>query len=282
MSLQLPKYDLHCHSTASDGTLSPQALLSRAQERNIEVLALTDHDTLNGVQRLRSEGVPDSIKLIPGLELTANWRKRILHIVGLGVDPDSIALNEYLSGLESLRQQRADRICERMVKAGAPADALSNTVREIARGSVVGRPHIAKALVKIGFVNSEQAAFKSYLGTGKVGDVKMDWPDHAAAVAAIKDAGGWAILAHPTKYKMTFTKIREAVDDFLNVGGDGIEVSYTGISPNHLRDLERLAERKNMLVSAGSDFHSPEHGWTDLGKYSPVNDLSRHVLTKLL
>jgi len=282
MSLQFPKYDLHCHSTASDGTLSPQALLNRAQERGLEVLALTDHDTLNGVHLLRSEGIPDSVTLIPGLELTASWRNRILHIVGLGVDPDSTVLNEYLSGLEALRQQRAEKICERLVKAGAPVEVLQETVAEIAKGSVIGRPHIAKALVKIGFVNNEQAAFKSYLGTGKVGDVKMNWPDHNAAVTAIKEAGGWAILAHPTKYKMTFTKIREAVDDFLSAGGDGIEVSYTGITPNHLRDLERLADRKNMLVSAGSDFHSPEHGWTDLGKYAPVNDLSRHVLTKLL
>ena len=88
MSLQFPKYDLHCHSTASDGTLSPQALLNRAQERGIEVLALTDHDTLNGVHLLRSEGIPDSVTLVPGLELTASWRNRILHIVGLGVDPD--------------------------------------------------------------------------------------------------------------------------------------------------------------------------------------------------
>ena len=281
MSIQFPKYDLHCHSTASDGRLSPEALLARAIDRRIEVLSLTDHDTLKGVKELIARA-DSSIQIIPGLELTASWNNRVLHIIGLGVDENDRNLNRYLEHLDVLRQARADKICERLVKQGVSREPLFSAVKENSAGAIVGRPHIAKSLVDMGVVNSEQAAFKQYLGTGKTGDVKMDWPSFTDAISVINGAGGEAVLAHPTKYKMTFTKIRAVVNDFVAGGGSAIEVSYTGISPNHQADLERLARKMDIMVSAGSDFHSPSHGWTDVGKFPPVKDLSRHVLSKLL
>lgn len=281
MSTQFPKYDLHCHSTASDGSLTPEELLQRARDRQLQVLALTDHDTLNGVNKIIDLS-DTGLTFIPGLELTANWNNRMLHIVGLGVDPADCNLNSYLQGLNELRQKRAEKICERLVKTGISRGALYAAVKKHSADAIIGRPHIAKALVDIGAVNSEQAAFKHYLGAGKIGDVKMDWPGFDKAIAVIKSAGGEAVLAHPTKYKMTFTKIRSVVNDFVSVGGSAIEVSYTGISPNHQADLERLARKMGIMISAGSDFHSPAHGWTDIGKYPPVLDDSNHVLTKLL
>lgn len=281
MSTQFRKYDLHCHSTASDGSLTPEALLQRAIDRRVEVLALTDHDTLNGVNQILA--LPDvGLTFIPGLELTASWNNRMLHIVGLGVNPGDDNLNSYLQRLNVLRQERAEKICERLIKTGVSREPLTAAVKKYAEGAIIGRPHIAKAMVDIGVVNSEQAAFKQYLGAGKTGDVKMDWPDFDEAIAVINDAGGEAVLAHPTKYKMTFTKIRSVVNDFVSEGGSAIEVSYTGISPNHQADLERLARKMDIMISAGSDFHSPSYGWTDIGKYPPVLDDSNHVLAKLL
>jgi len=281
MSTQLPKYDLHCHSTASDGSLPPAELVQRAIDRRVEVLALTDHDTLNGVKKI-IEQQDKQLKFIPGLELTANWNNRMLHIVGLGIDPSDCKLNSYLRGLNELRLKRADKICERLIKAGISREPLFAAVKSHAADAIIGRPHIAKALVDINAVGSEQAAFKQYLGAGKIGDVKMDWPGFEEAIAVIKGAGGEAVLAHPTKYKMTFTKIRSVVADFVSEGGSAIEVSYTGISPNHQADLERLARKMDIMISAGSDFHSPSYGWTDIGKFPPVLDDSNHVLAKLL
>ena len=281
MSNQFPKYDLHCHSTASDGSLLPEELLQRALDRRVEVLALTDHDTLNGVKAIM-EQKDLQLKFIPGLELTASWNNRMLHIVGLGVDPADCRLNNYLRELNVLRQRRAEKICERLIKLGISRAPLFAAVKRHAGDAILGRPHIAKALVDIGAVNSEQAAFKQYLGAGKSGDVKMDWPGFDEAIAVIKAAGGEAVLAHPTKYKMTFTKIRSMVADFVAEGGSAIEVSYTGISPNHQADLERLARKMGIMISAGSDFHSPSYSWTDIGKFPPVLDDSNHVLAKLL
>lgn len=282
MAIALPKYDLHTHSTASDGALAPEILLERAVANHVEILSLTDHDTLKGVDRLMQTPNPGNIRLLPGVELTADWSGRMVHIVGLNVQPNQAAIRLYLEQLEALRILRAQRICDRLIKSGVPDDNLLEQVVQESGGGSIGRPHFAKVLVRLGMVGSEQAAFKQFLGAGKVGDVKMDWPSLKEAVAVINAAGGEAVLAHPTKYRMTFTKIRSLVSDFADIGGSTLEVSYTGITPNHQVDLERLAAQKNLMISAGSDFHSPAHAWTEVGKFPAVKDPSRHVLLKFL
>lgn len=282
MVAALPKYDLHTHSTASDGTLPPEELLSRAAERGVELLSLTDHDTVAGIDLLKGHPLLDTVRLMSGVELTASWSGRMVHIVGLNIDTQSAQLRRYLEGLERLRNERAEKICQRLVKAGVPDNELLARAKKIAGGGSIGRPHFAQVLVEAGVVNNAQAAFKNYLGAGKTGDVKMQWPTFNEAIDVIRRAGGEAVLAHPTKYKMTFTKIRTLVTDFVQAGGAAIEVSYTGITPNHQADLERLAAQKEILVSAGSDFHSPGQSWTDVGKFPAVKDPERHILTQLL
>ncbi|MBY4677567.1 PHP domain-containing protein [Marinobacterium arenosum] len=272
------RYDLHCHSTASDGTLAPADLLARAEQRELEVLALTDHDTVQGCIELQALDSP--VQLVNGTELTCLWGRRVVHIVGLGVRLADAGLQEYLAGIDLLRQQRAERIAERLMKKGLP-DLLSDARGQAAEG-VVGRPHFAQAMVARGLVSSEQQAFKQYLGAGKTGDVKMDWPTLAQAVAVIRAAGGIAIVAHPTKYRFSFTKIRELVEDFKNCGGRGLEVSYTGISPSHHLELLKLVEQSGLLASAGSDFHSPGHHWTDIGRFMALRREVPHVLEYLL
>lgn len=276
--MQLPHYDLHCHSSASDGALAPEVLLQRAIDRRIKILALTDHDTVKGVQQLVD--LPQSdVTLIPGAEFTGLWGKRILHIVGLGLNLSSPALNTYFAGLNKLRIERAEKMALQLQKMGLPD--LYEKASILASGGTIGRPHFAKAMVAEGVVANEQQAFKKYIGTGQKGDIKVAWPTLETVVKTINDAEGVAILAHPTKYKMTFTKLRSAIDDFISVGGQGIEVSYPGVSNEHQRHLLRIAESKGLLISAGSDFHSPAYGWTDLGKFPQLPAVENHVLSQV-
>lgn len=277
--MELPKYDLHCHTTASDGALEPLVLLERAKQKQIQILAITDHDTLAGIRQFTDQDL-EGIQLIPGVEFTCAWNQRVLHIVGLGLNVDSEELQGYLSNLAELRLARARKVADQLISMGLPD--LYQAAKEKGGDGVIGRPHFAQVMFEQGLVSSEQQAFKKYLGVGKKGDVKMEWPSLTEALAVIKNAGGVSILAHPTKYKMTFTKLRGAINDFTDAGGDGIEVSYPGMTPDHHFQLLRIAKEKNMMISAGSDFHSPNHTWTDLGKYPPLKSDENHVLNYLL
>lgn len=277
--MDLPRYDLHCHSTASDGVLSPAEILQLAQDKNINVLALTDHDTIAGAQALCS-AQQQGVKLILGAEFTCQWNSRILHILGLGINGESEELRNYLCRLELLRTQRAEKIAERLMKMGLPD--LLEAAAKAADGGSIGRPHFARVMQEKGIVSTQQQAFKKYLGAGKKGDVKIEWPELSETVSTISQASGLSVLAHPTKYKMTFTKIREAVHAFKEVGGTGIEVSYPGVTPDQHMHLNRIAKTNQLFVSAGSDFHSPNHGWNDLGKFPALKETDNHILHKLL
>lgn len=277
--MELPNYDLHCHSTASDGSLTPVELVERAIGNGIEVLALTDHDTLSGVAKLQNEESL-GLKLISGTELTAQWNRRVIHVVGLGVDFQSEALITYLDNLAKLRQERSVRIAEQLIKMGLPD--LLEEAKGIAGEGIIGRPHFAKAMIAQGVVSTEQQAFKQYLGTGKKGDIKIEWPSLERVIEVISQAGGIAVLAHPTKYKMTFTKLRAVIKSFVEAGGKAIEVSYPGMTPDHHYHLLRIANENNLMLSAGSDFHTPSQGWTDLGKFPPLKSKDNHVLAALL
>ncbi|WP_343222602.1 PHP domain-containing protein [Marinobacterium ramblicola] len=277
---QLAGYDLHTHSTASDGSLEPEALVREAYAAGVRCLALTDHDTLAGLSRARQAASElDGMHFIDGVELTCLWNGRVIHLLGLGIDPDFAGFGGYMEQLNNLRNERAEEIARKLVKKGLPdllADARSN-----AGQGQIGRPHFAQAMVERRLVLTPQQAFDNWLGQGKVGDVKACWPTLESAVGLVKQAGGFAVIAHPTKYNFTFTRLRALVDDLLAAGGDGVEVSYPGVTPNHLRDLLLLAKRKVLSVSAGSDFHSPEQRWTALGRFPPFS-AAAHLLRSLL
>ncbi|PIE24920.1 MAG: phosphatase [Neptuniibacter caesariensis] len=277
--MDLPRYDLHCHSTASDGTLTPTELLQRAEQKGIKVLALTDHDTIQGAIEL-TRSSQYKVKLISGAELTCAWNGRVIHIVGLGFDLESADMSDYLQNIAQLRVERARKITLQLMQLGLPD--LYDEAKNLSDGGSIGRPHFAKAMVKLGLVASEQQAFKKYLAVGKKGDVKMQWPDISDTVDVIKQAGGFSVIAHPTKYKMTFTKLRAVVADFVQCGGDGLEVSYPGVTPDQHYHLLRIADQYNLLTSAGSDFHSPAQGWAELGKYPPLKSVKNHILSHLL
>lgn len=263
--------DLHCHSTASDGILSPEALVSRAKFAGVTLLALTDHDTVAGFAEARAAAEKENIFLLPGIELTARCGRQVVHIVGLNIDPASAAIGGAIDARDRLRDERALEIAARLEKRGF-AGALKGA-RQHAGGGVIGRPHFARWLVDAGHLPDEAKAFKRYLGTGKIGDVAVAWPDMASTVDCIHAAGGAAVLAHPLKYGLTRMRLQSLLTEFQDVGGDAVEVVCGQQNPVQTREILALLERvggtrgdgEKLRASLGSDFHQPDQPWRELG-----------------
>lgn len=253
--------DLHCHTTVSDGTLSPAQLLDLAIERDIDMLAITDHDSIDSYRQIDTSKSP--IKLITGIELSTTWQGRSVHIVGLNIDLTNRALLEGVNQQSLARDQRAVKISERLQALGF-ANTLQGA-RKISDGGQIGRPHFAQYLVQINAVTSVQQAFNKYLGNGKAGDIKEHWASLEEVVAWIRNAGGVAVLAHPTKYKMTRTKLCLLLEDFIDAGGEAMEVISGSQGPSITASMAGLCHKYNLLASCGSDFHALEQPWASLG-----------------
>lgn len=261
--------DLHTHSTASDGTLSPAALIDHAAASGVEVLALTDHDCTDGLAEAGTAAHRLGLRLISGVEVSVTWGGRTIHVVGLRIDPAHPDLRRGLARLLEFRAWRAEEIGYRLGKAGiegayAGARALSN-------GRLVGRTHFARFLVHRGLAPDERTVFKHFLVRGKPGHVPGDWADLESAVGWIRAAGGQAVLAHPARYRLTRERLLALLGTFREVGGIGLEV----VSGSHSRDdcftFARHAREQGLLASAGSDFHGPQlavsaHPWVSLGR----------------
>jgi len=257
------RYDLHCHSTASDGTLTPQQLIPRARERGVEYLALTDHDTTAGLAVAAEAAASCGLRLIPGVEVSVTWNRRTVHIVGLNIDPTDAALQAGLAGLREFRDGRAEEIARRLERAGIPG-ALEGARRH-ARGAIVGRTHFAHFLVDAGRAPNVRDVFKKYLVKDTPGYVSGDWAELEEAVAWIRGAGGHAVIAHPARYRLTATKLRELIGQFRECGGAALEVVTGSHSRDECHAMAAQVRRSDLYASCGSDYHGPENPWIDLG-----------------
>ncbi|OOR98655.1 phosphatase [Canicola haemoglobinophilus] len=255
-------YDLHCHSTASDGMLSPQEVVQRAHQQGVNVLALTDHDTISGLSQAREQAEKLGISFINGVEISTSWENRAIHIVGLGFDETSEKMTALLTKQAELRLQRAVEIGQKLERLGV-VNAFAET-QKLANGEVT-RAHYARYLVQIGKVANDNQAFKKYLGQGKSAYVKAQWVDIPRAIEIIHQAGGIAVLAHPLRYTMTAKWIKRLIADFKQWGGDAMEVAGCGQTKDQRLLLARWAEEYGLYSSVGSDFHFP-CGWIELGK----------------
>lgn len=264
-------YDLHCHSDHSDGELSPEQLVDLARERGVTCLAITDHDTDSGYRRARlyCEAESDVPRLISGIELSCVWRKFSIHVVGLNLNVDHPPYVEALARQAQARERRAETIAHKLQKKSGLPDLLP-AARRLAAGSTIGRPHFAAAMLEQGLVSDLNAAFKRYLGAGKCGDVKTEWPELAEVVQWIVEAGGVAVLAHPLKYKMTRTKLRQMLTDFGECGGRAVEVASGSSDTAEVQYVARLARELGLLASAGSDFHGRKMPWNQLGRVAAI------------
>ncbi len=255
------RVDLHCHSTASDGMLSPSELLHSAWAAGVDLLSITDHDTLAAYAGGLTP--PSDLRLVPGIEFSSQWRGTGIHIVGLNVDPRSEVLADGVARQRERRMERAGRIAERLKRVRLP-DVLPR-VLELTHGAAPGRPHFARCLVEIGAVKDPNQAFRKYLGAGKPAYVSPRWAPPEEIVGWIRAAGGIAIMAHPGKYRLTRTRLRALLDDFRAAGGHGLEVVCGYQSEALTRDLAGLCAATDLLASCGSDFHETAPGRAPLG-----------------
>lgn len=266
----MEKYDLHCHSLASDGALSPTELVQRAHLQGVTVLALTDHDTTDGLAEAEAAAGNLKLRLVNGIELSANHLNQCLHIVGLNIDPGNESLRAGIARQQILREQRAHKIAEKLEKKGISGafQAVSDAVGD----GEITRSHFADFMVARGYVADQQQAFDRYLSNGKPGYVPTQWAALEDTVAWIRAAGGVAVLAHPLRYNLTTKWINRALTAFKQVGGQGIEVVTGRASSDDIRVSQQLALQHGLYASVGSDFHSPDNQWVELGRLAPLPD----------
>lgn len=260
-------YDLHSHSTASDGSLAPVQLIARAIEQDVDVLALTDHDGTEGIAAAQQAAQDTDLTLISGVEISVTWGNGTVHILGLNIDPDNSELQQGLTAMRDFRVGRAHEIAKRLDKSGI-SGALEGA-RKYASEVMLGRLHFAKFLVEHNYAKDVQDVFKHYLVRGKPGYVPGQWTNLADAVSWINSAGGQAVIAHPARYKITATKSRRLIEEFKEAGGVGFEVVSGRQHAEEVKHLARLAEKFELFSSCGSDFHTPD-SWAELGKLSPL------------
>lgn len=262
-------YDLHSHSTCSDGLLRPAELVARAAQRGVQTLALTDHDELGGLAQARAAAEHTGIELIDGVEVSVTWDGHTVHIVGLVVDPENEALVEGLRATRSGRDERAERMSSQLERIGIPG-ALEGARRYVTNPQLVSRTHFARYLVESGHARTTQAVFDQYLGEGKPGYVPHEWARLDQAVAWITAAGGIPVLAHPGRYPLDEAQRERLLGDFKELGGMGVEVVTGSHMPDQYGYWAKRARDFGLLASVGSDFHGPRESYRDLGELPPL------------
>jgi len=244
------RIDLHVHTTASDGLLSPSQTVDAALRKGVWLLGIADHDTTEGVPEAAAAARAAGVTLVPGVELSVGSGPREIHVLGYFVETEHEALQTVLARLRGARDTRNERILARLREMGMPLD--SGRLKEIAGNGSVGRPHIATALLEAGHVGSLGEAFGRYLARGKQAYVGRERLEAAEAGVVIKQAGGIPVLAHPAKLGGP-----QAIEQILDDGMEGVEVYHTDHTAMDVEMLLGIAKRRDLLVTGGSDSHGP-------------------------
>lgn len=255
--------DLHTHSTASDGKLSPAELMRHAQAKGIEVIALTDHDTLSGLEEASGEAARIGIEFIPGIEISADYNPGTLHMLGYFVDPSDSELVETLAWLRGGRDHRNHIILDKLAELGCPLEW--DEVAALAGGESMGRPHIATAMVNRGYVSTFKEAFDRYLGKGAAAYTDREKMTPEIAIERIRSAGGLPVLAHPQTLSLTENELSDLLSRLASQGLVGVEVYYYSHSEEETALYRSLAGKHRLIVTGGSDFHGPGMLETQLG-----------------
>ncbi|QYJ80039.1 RNase RNM [Shewanella acanthi] len=257
--------DLHSHTTASDGQLTPSELVARALEKGVQLFAITDHDTVAGLDEARAfnQSQTEPLKLISGVEISTRWNSYDIHIVALNFDDTNLELLAFLENQRELREERAKEIGNRLAKAGI--EGAYEGAKAIAGGAALSRGHYARWLADNGYAVDMPSVFKRYLARGKTGYVPNNWGDMANAIEVIHRAGGLAVLAHPSGYKLSGKWLKRLVREFKEAGGDAMEVVLGQQTLEDRANLSALSVQNQLLASVGSDFHFPSN-WIELGK----------------
>jgi predicted metal-dependent phosphoesterase TrpH len=263
-------YDLHSHSLASDGTLSPAALLRAAHAGGVDVLALTDHDTTDGIAEAAVTAGELGMQLVPGVEISVSWQAQTIHVLGIGIDPGNAELQAGLAGLRDFRDWRAGEIGRRLARSGI--GGAYTGARALAHGRIVSRTHFAQFLVEQGHAANVREVFRRFLVHNKPGYVSGEWAELETVLGWIRAAGGLALIAHPARYNMTGSKLRRLIGEFRDCGGIGMEVVSGSHSRDNIQSMAALCRNEGLLASSGSDYHGPENCWIRLGKLPALPD----------
>ncbi len=256
--------DLHCHSTASDGTLTPAQLVEEAVKTGIKAIALTDHDTTSGLNEFHTTGDKYDIETISGIELAVNWYHSSIHLTGLYIDKNSDYLQNYLKTVVKNRVIRNEKIIEKLNNLGM--NISFDEWQNEAKNDVPGRPHLASCLVRKGFYANTRAVFNELLGNNKPGFVARFQPTPQEGIKAIHEAGGLAFWAHPCAMRNApYSTIKKTGANLKGFGLDGLETRYSHFTPQEQDNAERFAHQYKLLQSGGSDFHGDNSPGVFLG-----------------
>lgn len=263
------KFDLHCHSTASDGTLSPADLVLRAHRNGVTALALTDHDVTSGIGEAMATAAGLGMRLIPGVEISVTWYDKTLHIVGLGIDENGTALVDGLAQVRQSRVRRGELIACELSKVGIHG-SLEAALAFAGDPQTLSRTHFARYLAEKSYAKDMKAVFHRYLAEGKPGYVPHRWATLCEAVSWIGSSGGVAVIAHPGRYGLSQEKGELLVREFKDCGGKAIEVLTGSHTAEQSRRYAQVARKSELAASCGSDFHSPGESRVDLGGLPPL------------
>ena len=261
--------DLHCHSTTSDGTLTPEELAARARTNGVELWALTDHDEVGGQQRAMAAAQAQGMGYLTGVEISVTFADETVHIVGLGFDPESSDLVEGLVDTRDGRGPRAREMSEQLAKVGIEG-AYEGALKYVGNPRLISRTHFARFLVESGVCRDTGDVFRRYLTEGKPGFVPHRWAKLGDAVRWITGAGGMAVIAHPARYKFTPTEEYALFTEFKALGGRGVEVVTGSHTAQEAVRYAGMAREFGLAASRGSDFHSPGESHIDLGRLPPL------------
>jgi predicted metal-dependent phosphoesterase TrpH len=264
------RYDLHSHTTASDGSLTPTELVAHARSCGVDCLAVTDHDNTDGLTEAHQAAAAHGLSLVTGIEISVSWSGQTVHIVGLQIDPKDDALQAGLARLQAFRHWRGQEIARRLERAGI-AGSYEGAQR-YAEGKILSRTHFARYLVEQGYASEMKKVFKKYLTHNKPGYVPGDWATLEEALGWIHGAGGLAVVAHPARYRLSGTRLRQLLGEFRELGGSAIEV----VSGSHSRDdidrFSHLARQFGFYASRGSDYHGPVNAYAAMERLPELPD----------
>lgn len=245
--------DLHTHSTASDGQYSPSELMKLAAKSGVTAIALTDHDTVLGVEEACAEALRLGLKFFPGIEISAESEIGSMHILGYNIDPNNKKLTETCKWFVEQRAERGNKIFKFLEERGVPLTRKS--VEKYSGGGALIRPHFARAMVDAGYVKDAREAFDKYLDVPEIKQIKREKLTPGKSLELIREAGGLPVLAHPIQLKTDFDGLRSAVKKLTENGLAGMECYYSTHSPEQTAEYLKIAKENNLYVTAGSDFH---------------------------
>jgi predicted metal-dependent phosphoesterase TrpH len=256
--------DLHCHSVVSDGTLTPEALASRAKAKGVQLWALTDHDEIGGQQRAAQAARLEGLHYLTGVEISVSFLDQTVHIVGLGFDTDNVELQQGLQSTRGGRGQRAKDMAQDLARVGIHG-AYEGALKYAGNPALISRTHFARFMVETGVCRETNEVFRKFLTEGKPGYVPHRWASLKDAVHWIRQANGVAVIAHPARYKFSPNEEFALFSEFKHHGGQGVEVVTGSHTAAEYLIYADMAREFSLAASRGSDFHSPDESHTELG-----------------